>query len=458
MVRCFLLVLVIATSAMATAGSGLASGAQPTALPPAWVPITKDGAPSNRHGQSVVWTGREVLIWGGVTVGGGRPIAFPGRRYDPAANQWRAMSEEGQPSPRVGQVAAWTGREMLIWGGAGPREGLGDAARYDPVQDRWQPMAMVGSPQGRSQRGVWTGQELLVYSQQDGVFNGAAYDPREDRWRPLAREGAPVFQSNRLGGSPALVWTAAGLVVWGGTVGIEGDLDSILSVGAVYDPQRDAWRPMDTPDFLSPRWGHSMVWTGEEVLIWGGGRFDIRLPFASPWGARYRPADGRWQAMSEQDAPDLRRSHEAFWTGQEMLIWGGFPEVSTRFTGGRYDPATDTWVETEPASSEITRLRYPPAVWTGTEMILWDARETGGSRGSSVATPEGARYTPFWIETRAPTEIYSLTDELLRIAEPGERYRLTNRAAGFGLVVRVGDRVEQSVWVRLDERIAMSGN
>ena len=50
--------------------------------------------------------------------------------------------------------------------------------------------------------------------------------------------------------------------------------------------------------------------------------------------------------------------------------------ATTLTTGGRYDPATDSWTATSTTSAPAARY-YHTAVWTGSEMIVW-----GGDSGS----------------------------------------------------------------------------
>jgi N-acetylneuraminic acid mutarotase len=70
-----------------------------------------------------------------------------------------------------------------------------------------------------------------------------------------------------------------------------------------------------------------------------------------------------------------------------MIVWGG-SDGSTYFnTGGRYDPATDTWQSTLTTGAPSERT-YHTAVWTGARMIVW-----GGSDGSGGLNT-GGRYTP----------------------------------------------------------------
>jgi hypothetical protein len=43
--------------------------------------------------------------------------------------------------------------------------------------------------------------------------------------------------------------------------------------GATYDPGADTWSSLPASPLLR-RSGHSAVWTGTDVLIWGGGAED----------------------------------------------------------------------------------------------------------------------------------------------------------------------------------------
>jgi hypothetical protein len=54
--------------------------------------------------------------------------------------------------------------------------------------------------------------------------------------------------------------------------------------------------------------------------------------------------DDTWTATSTANAPDGRSSHTAVWTGTEMIVWGGWKPHRALNTGGRYNPSTDSWV------------------------------------------------------------------------------------------------------------------
>lgn len=53
-----------------------------------------------------------------------------GARYDPAAGRWAALPMTGAPSARYDAVAVWTGRELIVWGGSHRETPLADGATY----------------------------------------------------------------------------------------------------------------------------------------------------------------------------------------------------------------------------------------------------------------------------------------------------------------------------------------
>ena len=65
--------------------------------------------------------------------------------------------------------------------------------------------------------------------------------------------------------------------------------------------------------------------------------------------------------------PDGRSVHTAVWTGSEMIVWGGLGPIYLN-TGGRYNPSTDSWAAT---TTNAAARGFHTAVWTGNEMIVW---------------------------------------------------------------------------------------
>ena len=53
-----------------------------------------------------------MIVWGGQ---GSSHNILTGGRYDAATDSWTPTSTASAPEP--GQTAVWTGSEMIVWGG-----------------------------------------------------------------------------------------------------------------------------------------------------------------------------------------------------------------------------------------------------------------------------------------------------------------------------------------------------
>jgi N-acetylneuraminic acid mutarotase len=55
--------------------------------------------------------------------------------------------------------------------------------------------------------------------------------------------------------------------------------------------------------------------------VWAG--YDVTIGRLYNDGARYNPATNTWKKISASTAPNARYWHTAVWTGSEMIVWGG---------------------------------------------------------------------------------------------------------------------------------------
>ncbi len=133
-------------------------------------------------------------------------------------------------------------------------------------------------------------------------------------------------------------WTGREVFVWGGF----DDLGALPRDGALYDPAGDRWRAISTANAPAPRSDTTAVWTGREVVFWGGASVDMPGPFprAVPLesGAAYSPDEGRWRELEAFGAPSPRYGHGAVWTGSELVIWGGDGSLAAVSSGARLRP------------------------------------------------------------------------------------------------------------------------
>src|SRR6266403_430027 len=143
----------------------------------------------------------------------------------------------------------------------------------------------------------------------------------------------------------------------------------------------DTWTATNTSNAPAGRALHTAVWTGSEMIVWGGGSTNGYLNT----GARYNPGTDSWTATSSTNAPSARYVHTAVWIGSEMIVWGGAGPNDLN-TGGRYNPGTDSWTATNTNNAPSARYVHT-AVWIGSEMIVW-----GGAGPNDLNT--GGRYNP----------------------------------------------------------------
>ena len=349
-----------------------------------WSGVSFVGAPQILAGQSTVWTGSKVVVWGGRW----STYLNTGGAYDPATDTWSALSTLNAPSGRQYHTAVWTGQVMVVWGGYNGASEVNTGGRYDPTTDSWQSTAMLFAPDPRQHHtAVWGAGQMLVWGGSAGSTNlasGARYSPTTNTWSPISVGGPPpdpaLNKATAGGTAPApraghvAVWTGTEMIIWGGSGG-----GSQLP-GARYNPQSDSWTPMAT-DFQPPSVADkSAVWTGSRMLVWGG------ISGAQNPGGQYNPSTDSWQRTSYANTPTPKASMPAVWTGTRMIVWSGGVEPA-----GRYDPGSDSWT---PASLGVSSLRRDShaAVWTGNVMVIWG----GNHDDSGTFTPlnTGGRYDP----------------------------------------------------------------
>ncbi len=308
-------------------------------LPPGEVRPMAASPLLGRSSTAVVWTGSEMIVWGGE--GDAGPLG-DGAAYDPVADSWRSISP-APLTPRGSAAAVWTGSEMIVWGGHAPGLDAVDGAAYDPSTDTWREIADAPIVSAGSPPAVWTGSEMIVMA---GFNSGAAaaYDPSSNAWRtitpPPGRPTAP---------DPQMVWMGSALMT---------KLDyPMSSAGAsgfyTYDPAQDEWSQLPDADF-GPGWASLLVASDTEVIA-----------IAQSPGAvtqAFDPAAGSWRAVAEAP-PDAGGYSSAVWTGEAVLLFDGGPGAVL------LDPVTGTWTPT-PGGAAGFRTGAA-SVWADGVLLVW---------------------------------------------------------------------------------------
>jgi N-acetylneuraminic acid mutarotase len=91
------------------------------------------------------------------------------------------------------------------------------------------------------------------------------------------------------------------------------------------------------------------------MIVWGG--YDGNSATSLNTGGRYNPTTDSWAATSTTNAPEVRYSHTAVWTGTQMIVWGGYDSNTANYlnTGGRYDPSANSWTATSTINAPTAR-------------------------------------------------------------------------------------------------------
>ncbi|HJQ98998.1 MAG TPA: hypothetical protein VJ826_11845 [Candidatus Polarisedimenticolaceae bacterium] len=313
--------------------------------------------PTRRIGHAAVWTGSELIIWGGMFEQlPTRSYFSDGKRYDPATDTWTPLPASPLQA-RVYPSAAWTGDAVLIWGGGmypvtTTYTIYSNGALYDPILNTWT-STPTGAPAARwKAAAVKIGNYVVVYggqllsSNQVTVFptnTGARFNVTTRTWASMSASPLPSNVLTTTAGSlgnRAWFWTG--------------------SQGAGYIPSIDGWSLMlGTGPMPGNLAGPVVLGTDREVIVWGGGDTNA--------GAAFNPVTLNWRAMATPPgAPGGGLDRRAVWTGKTMLVWGG----NGSWDGGDYDPVADTWTAIE--MKDVPEVRTDNSLtWTGTEAILF---------------------------------------------------------------------------------------
>src|SRR5262249_22132602 len=201
-------------------------------------------APFKRSDHTAVWTGTEMIVWGGAYTGA---TMYPntGGRYNPSTDSWTTTSTVNAPSGRQDHVAVWTGSEMIVWGG-GDWVFATTGARYNPVTNTWIAISTSNAPPPADYTGVWTGSEMIVWN---GFSGGGKYNPNSNSWTGLSTINAPSPR-----GWHTAVWTGSEMIVWGGSVDCPVYFTCTTNTGGKYNPNTNSWTATGTANAPTGRY------------------------------------------------------------------------------------------------------------------------------------------------------------------------------------------------------------
>lgn len=331
-----------------------------------WKATTLLNAPTPRMRHTAVWTGAEMIVWGGWDPATG--YTGTGSRFTPALDVWVSIAASGalSPSPRADHSTVWSGTEMLVW--------AGEIAPKRPPEAISRPLPVCRLCPVPTEDGDG-GDDVTTTSDSDTQFprktgTGGRYNPATNVWNDISPSGGARSQHQA-------VWSGSLMLTWGGRI------DS-GALGLSYDPVPffNNWNAFDSG---TSRTGHSAAWDGVRMLVWGGETLDTAAPMQT--GKMYNPSVPSLVDTNLAGSPAARTEHTGVWMASginRFIPWGGFDGTSYLNNGKQFRPSDNTWPEdVSPVNAPSPRSRHTAAVWSA-RMGVW-----GGFNGASFLNTGG---------------------------------------------------------------------
>jgi hypothetical protein len=329
------------------------------------------GPLAERTGQVEVWTGHELIVWGGEVdlQSLGDPVyTADGAAYDPATRTWQ-MLPPAPLSPREDAAAAWTGSEMIVVGGVSGLNGTvghDDAASYDPSTNTWTLLPLFPLEARSGAPATWTGRQLIVFGGQAasdapdrGLADGAVYMPADNSWSVLP---AVPAQAGWTVGAVAPAWTGSELIAWvtwqkSGPCGQGCGYVDERQLGFALRAGASSWTALGVPKVQTG--GAATAWTGSEVLAVGGTYCPRSCPPPIGQFGTYQPATSSWAIVPGYAS-----------RGGSLALWTGRAFVAAYGNGlGAYDFTTRRWWQLPAVPAGVASAEA--AVWTGRQLLVW---------------------------------------------------------------------------------------
>jgi hypothetical protein len=220
--------------------------------------------------------------------------------WDLGTDVWRTVSPAGQaPSARFKEAAAWTGEQIIAYGGQ-----FDDTGETQTFEELW------------------------------------AFEPETETWSLLEHSGGPGALTR-----VALAWDAEREVLWlSGGIDSEGERHAWLWTVV---PSTGVWTMIsDDEAGCGPRASHTLALMDGVLHVWGG-------QHGGEYVWTYTPESDTWAEVVTEGPPG--RDAQITAVGQQaMTIFGGDPydEEIPHFTNDvwTFDASAQTWTEIEPWS------------------------------------------------------------------------------------------------------------
>ena len=306
-----------------------------------------------------MWTGHDVLVWGGYRGNATAPLALQsGAAYNPGTNSWRKIAANQWAHP--GAHGVWAKDRLFVLAKNG-------GAQYDPATNAWHDIASLpDGTEGGFLAASWSGTTLfgVLAEGRVGVIAVACFDERRDAWTIGRSVHASAHAIDRV----STVWTGKELAV----------SDGARAVWA-YDPTRNTWRPLTNL---------AQGATASSIASIGGKLEAVYLAHNVLRAAR--AVGNRWNTIATSSRTPISQPIAIDAGGMLFAI-----DRSGRGKPQHADPANGRWVSL--AGYPLPRGENGTAVWASTGLFLWGGLPSGTPASFPNPTPnkpDAAWYTP----------------------------------------------------------------
>ena len=371
-----------AVTALAAAALVPAATATATATAPKRWHAVSDGPLSTREYATSVWTGKDVLVFGGdrypcapnaKCAAPTDPPLSDGAAYNPQTNKWRKIAKAPLPVPHASAVAV--GR--YVYALVEPDYNLQTFAvqtqtfvRYDTVANRWATLARPKSEFANlTLAGI--GGKVIAYQ---GAKNKAGdrdfvWDAAAKTWRLLPADPKGPFEARvfvDVDGDAVVLGTKPGTPAAAGK--------PVPTIASRHELGSAGWKHHAASKIAadSPQW-----WGSDGLAV----NATAGTSGAYTLGGTFDPSSGTWGTLPKR--PSIPASDQPGVDFAWAQAGGGGTVVAGRFA---FDTSTRTWRRVYALSGLRGYLQGPSVTWAGDRMFVW-----GGAMFPTGSAPGGLR-------------------------------------------------------------------
>lgn len=317
--------------------------------------VPSDVAPfgsTPRVGSSAIWTGTELIIWGGRVLDG--PVVEEGARWSSDLDEWVELPN-GPLTGTIGHTAVWDRSRMIVAGPTG-------VASYSPSADSWTDLpeppfrltslGTTGTSQPATQY-AWDGEVLYIWNVSTDEF--AAFDTTNDKWRVLPGPGLEV--------EPNALLVGGGRIYALGTRWDGGRFEPATNQLYVSVFEGETWAAapsisFETAEYAAPAAPTSAAVLREGLIVWG-------LPVPRPAPARILDLAGLWIETPPPPLPPENIVNAPLVIDEHVLA------VSEAGVGYLRSPNSGEWT----SIGQVPFSSSNEAIWTGEFVVGWNGMD-----------------------------------------------------------------------------------